>query len=250
LKKIFIVGDSHTTKLSYTVANCFIDNYYEEISNTYIEENASRLVKNTKEFGRDVKEKTARMVRNHTLNFSNNSHNIYFSSHPGYTALNFNYNNFSYMDDYNQKNSIVIPWFGYCDIRNWLPRKELQNYKNAKEVVKIYVDKTIKKFENANLQFMEPLPQFINYITNGWANPHSDPDIEFEYRYEHHNIFIEELSSYLNFKGLPQPINTRNILGTDMINHNWQHKTIPLILNDHMKSEYYENILKHLVNSL
>ena len=45
--------------------------------------------------------------------------------------------------------------------------QELNNKKNAKEVVEDYVNKTLNAFPNAKILFMEPLPQFIIFIQNG-----------------------------------------------------------------------------------
>jgi hypothetical protein len=182
---------------------------------------------------------------------------IFISYHPGRSALNFDYNTFGsgtqkfVLDNLDFEDQYVIPWFGYIDIRNWLPQKHLDGYKNAKEVVSAYIDHTLEKYKKSKVIFMEPLPQFITFITNSWAIFRSDPDIQFEDRYEQHIEFVNELHLQCKERGLPAPINIREILGTDMIEPYMQNKKpISLYLNDHMKPEFYKKIMNHIVFSI
>ena len=96
---------------------------------------------------------------------------------------------------------------------------------------------------------MEPVPQFITIVTSSWRFPELDPDFEFEERHEQYLDFVEELKRQCSERGLPEPINTREILGTDMI-ESWMQPTDKLhnYLNDHMKQEHYDKILAHIYN--
>mgnify|MGYP003332930572 FL=1 len=250
MKHMLIIGDSHTSKLSYTIKDYFKTKGITECSeysnnNTYVEYEIVKNIENDKEI--ILSKKMSKKSIDISYDFINKETTACFSSHPGRSAYNFNYNNYPNMLDWNHKNSLIIPWLGYIDIKNWLPQKKLNNKKSAKEVVEDYVNKTLNAFPNAKILFMEPLPQFIMFIQNGWANPKSDPNIDFEERYEQHYKFLDELYYQCKINNLSNPINIRNILGEDMINHNWQHKKIPLFLNDHMLPQYYQKIIEYII---
>jgi hypothetical protein len=241
MKKILIIGDSHTQKLSYCIDNVIIKNIHNE-KYVYSEQQYRSMYQNkNNEYSR---------MHDSLFLFKNDNVELYISGHPGRSALNFNYDEFGsgaqkeILNLSIDKSFTVMPWLGYIDIRNWIPQKNINSYKNSKEVVKIYVDNTLKKFSNNKVIFIEPLPQFITYITSRWMNFSSDPANEFEERYQSHLDFVQELKEYCLELNLPEPISPSKILDTDMIETYMQpKKPIKLFLNDHMTEEYYEKIL-------
>ena len=189
MKKILVIGDSHTSK----IGNCVPDIFFlknRKLQYSYAEQN---YVTHLIEEGRDI------WLKDYLKIHEDKDLKLWMSSHPGRSALNFDFENFasgtqkSVLDLWNSEGNIVVPWLGYIDIRNWLPQKHLPNYMDAEAVVKQYIDNVLNKFDKCEVIFMEPLPQFICFITNGWVENRSDPDIEFEQRYEQHILFVEEL---------------------------------------------------------
>jgi hypothetical protein len=247
MKNILVIGDSHTSK----IGNCVPDVFFlknRKLEYTYSEQN---YVTHVVEEGRDI------WLKDYLKIHEDKNLKLWFSSHPGRSALNFDFDNFAtgsqkhQIDVWNKEGNIIVPWLGYIDIRNWLPQTNLPGYLNAKQVVSTYIDNVLNKFDKCHVIFMEPLPQFICFITNGWVENRSDPDIEFEKRHEQHLLFIDELKKQCLERGLPEPINTREILGDDMIEpYKQPKKPINILLNDHMKQEYYEPIVEYLANKL
>jgi hypothetical protein len=245
MQNILIIGDSHAQKLGYCISNVIINNQ-EKQKYVYSENNyISSLEESNKNYS---------IIKDSLYQYKNLKINLMVSGHPGRSALNFDYDNFAsgtqkeLSNLCNQKDFIVMPWLGYIDIKNWLPQKNLKNYKDVEKVVKIYVDNTLKKFNKARVIFIEPLPQFICFVTARWENFISDPGIEFEDRHEQHLLFIKLLKKYCLDLGLDQPISPSRILGVDMIEPYMQpKKPINLFLNDHMSQKYYEKILNHIV---
>lgn len=245
MKNILVIGDSHTSK----IGNCVPDVFFlknRKLEYNYAEQNyVTHIIEN----GRDI------WLKDYLKIHQDQDLKLWMSSHPGRSALNFDFQNFAsgtqkeQLDTWNKPGNVVVPWLGYIDIRNWLPQTNLPNYKNAEEVVSIYINNVLKKFDNCKVIFMEPLPQFICFITNGWVENRSDPDIEFERRYEQHLLFVEELRKQCLNLGLPKPIDVSKIIGTDMIEtYRQPKKPINILLNDHMKQEYYEPIVEYLSN--
>jgi hypothetical protein len=189
MKNILVIGDSHTSK----IGNCVPDVFFlknRKLEYTYSEQN---YVTHVVEEGRDI------WLKDYLKIHEDKNLKLWFSSHPGRSALNFDFDNFAtgsqkhQLDVWNKEGNIIVPWLGYIDIRNWLPQTNLPGYLNAKQVVGTYIDNVLNKFDKCHVIFMEPLPQFICFITNGWVENRSDPDIEFEKRYEQHLLFIDEL---------------------------------------------------------
>jgi hypothetical protein len=247
MKKILVIGDSHTSK----IGNCVPDVFFlknRKLEYQYSEQN---YVTHIVEEGRDI------WLKDYLKTHEDKELQLWMSSHPGRSALNFDFENFAsgtqkrQLDDWNEEGRIVVPWLGYIDIRNWLPQTDLPGYLGAKEVVSRYIDNVLNKFDKCEVIFMEPLPQFICFITNGWVENRSDPDIEFERRHEQHLLFIDELKKQCKERGLREPINTREILGNDMIEpYKQPKKPINVLLNDHMKQEYYDPIVEYLATKL
>lgn len=247
MNNILILGDSHAEKLAYTIWPHLIE-FNREHKFSYSEQ---RYFNNIEQVGDEYL-----LIHDSLTTYNSFDKQFWISSHPGRSALNFDYENFSsgsqkfLLDKWNSEECLIIPAFGYIDIRNWLPDKNLKNYQNAEQVVCSYVERTLKKFDKAKVIFMEPNPQFITFITSNWAKMAGDPDHEFELRYDQHIEFVNALRKECEKRGLDKPINVREILGTDMIETYMQYKKpISLLLNDHMKTEYYSKVSKHIIDN-
>jgi hypothetical protein len=186
-------------------------------------------------------------IHDELTHYIENDIDITFSSHPGRSAYNFNYDKHKYLQDFNNSNSIVMPWLGYIDIKNYLP--QTNKYKSADEAAEQYVNNSIQKFPEANLVFIEPIPQFITIVAANWGNFATDPAIEFEERHEQHLLFIDALKKHSRKNKLADPINIREILGCDMIDSTMQYKKpLSLLLNDHLIVDKYRPILKFVLD--
>ena len=247
-RKILILGDSHSAKLAFNL-NKFLEktlktNIRHESDHNY---RTSYIDKN----GYNVWMEDSLTV------YKGDAIEIYVSSHPGRSALNFDFENFASgtqinaLKEWNQEGRIVMPWFGYIDVRNWLPQKDLPNYIDVKNVVSRYIDNALKKFDKSRVIFIEPMPQFICIVTSKFRFNHTDPAIEFEDRHEFQLKFVSELRKQCNERGLDNPISIAEILGTDMIETRMQPKTpITYFLNDHLKPEYYTQILEYIYGNV
>jgi hypothetical protein len=91
---------------------------------------------------------------------------------------------------------IVMPWLGYIDCRNWLPK-----YKNTEEVVKNYVENTISFFKESEIRFIEPFPQFEELGTQNYPETY-----RYDLKNEQNDIFIEMLHKYSKKHGLMAPV--------------------------------------------
>ena len=247
MTNILVVGDSHTAK----IGNCVPDVFLRENAALEFKDSDQNYVTRYIENGNEM------WLRDSLRMYEDSSLKIWMSSHPGRSALNYDFENFAsgtqkyILDSWNKDGNIVIPWLGYIDIRNWLPQTHLNNYQSAADVVSRYIDNVLNKFDKCRIVFMEPLPQFICIITNGWRINSSDPDIEFERRYEQHLVFVEELRKQCLERGLEAPIRVDEILGTDMIEPYMQpKKPLKILLNDHMTQKYYEKIVKHIAKTI
>jgi hypothetical protein len=168
---------------------------------------------------------------------------MYFSGFKGASAYSS-----SYRDGYPcikntldmDKNSIVMPYFGYIDVKAHLPRT-----KNAEEAASKYVSQTIKFFEGYNIRFISPIPQFINALGSG------SPNYDFEDRFPQYEEFKHFLNYYVNKSGLEAPISIEDILGVDRLDESYEcHECIdcnrPAFINfklDHLKKEYNRKIV-------
>lgn len=247
MKNIHLIGDSQTAKISYLMPDYFRSQNDEHVfrdsdnkmTNNYYRFNQESWMDN----GKVIEEEVKIFIRykEGLYSYSDSQYNLSFSYHPGASAYTFKYEDYEYMNEWNNKSSNIVPFLGYVDIRNYLPR-----YKNTDDVAKMYVEKTIKKFDKANIVFMEPLPQFITYIINGWVLNSADPDIDFETRYEYHYEFIDSLKKYSRHYGLEDPISSIDIMKTDMIEPHMQPKKMPIIMNDHLKPHLYKPFLDEI----
>lgn len=243
MKNILIIGDSHTAKLGNCVPDVFLR---YDLSLEYKDADQNYVTKT-------IENGISLFIKDYLRMYEDSKIKIWMSSHPGRSALNFDFENFAsgtqkyILDGWNLEENIVMPWLGYIDIRNWLPQTQLNNYKSAEDVVSKYIDNVLNKFDKCRIIFIEPLPQFICIISNGWRIFNGDPDIEFELRYEQHLEFCKELRKQCLKRGLGAPIRVDEILGTDMIEPYMQpKKPLQILLNDHMTQKYYEKIVKHI----
>jgi hypothetical protein len=237
MKKL-VIGDSHTSKLSYNLPDMHIKNnqmHDHILSKTFLVQYL------TNEEGGQQK------IHDELTYYIENDIDITFSSHPGRSAYNFNYERHKYLKDFNNPESLVMPWLGYIDVKNYLPQSD--KYKGADEVAEHYINSTMKKFDKANIVFIEPIPQFITIVTANWGNFADDPAIEFEERPEQHLLFVEALKKYSRKNNLPDPINIREVLGCDMIDSTMQYKKpLKLLLNDHLVVDKYRPILNFILD--
>jgi len=244
MKNILILGDSHTTRLGYSSEDWFTNNVE---SSRVVTSNSHYNTKTPDENGFTV------FMKDVLISYEDDSSKILMSGHSGRSAYSYDFLNFAsgtqkdILEKWNIEGNIFIPWLGYIDCRNHLPNKSLKNYVGAKEVVQKYIKNVMDHFDKCTVVFMEPVPQFITIVTSSWRFPELDPDFEFELRHEEYLNFVEELKKQCLENGLPEPINTRDILGTDMI-ESWMQPKMPITsyLNDHMRPEHYEKILAHV----
>jgi hypothetical protein len=248
MKKICIVGDSHTQKMGYVTAKIFQSkskfHEFKEIQNI-IFSHENHIKKSTYiDNGIEVE-----VEDNHYVNLHQNLYEVVDSdisvslySFPGYSAYSFNYNDNKHFEEWNKPGNIIMPCLGYIDIKNHFPIHD-----NADETAKKYVEKTIQKFNKAEVVFLEPFPQFVAYLTMRWVTPKADAYFDFEERHHQHILFMEALKKYSKIYGLREPISIAKILGFDWMEPFTQSKKIPMIYNDHALPEYYEKIVRELM---
>ncbi len=90
---------------------------------------------------------------------------------------------------------IIMPWLGYVDCRNWIPK-----YKNADLVVRDYVESFQNTFPDKKLRFIEPFPQFQELHT------HNYPSLSYDVKLEADQQFRNALSNISAEKNLLPPI--------------------------------------------
>lgn len=246
MRSLYITGDSHAGKM----ANVLFDNMYKiygpnKVFGTVNSDYYNKVVDHIDSGGNKV----LHGMSSNLASIEVDNKKITIASTPGRSALNLDYDFYDYLNYWDSEESVVMPWYGYIDIKNWLPQKTLKNYKTPEEVVDIYVNKTVAKFKKSQIVFINPLPQFMVVTTAKWSNFASDPDIPFEDRYDYHMQFTNNLKEKCLSIGLPSPINISDILLTDWIEPSMQFKKpINLSYNDHLRPEYYDTILTHILN--
>jgi hypothetical protein len=171
---------------------------------------------------------------------------VYFSGHRGGSAYSCSYTRGEYpcIKKTITKDFTVFPFFGYIDIKAHLPHQ-----KNTEVVIKNYIEKTLNFFEGYKLQFIEPIPQFINPLGSG------NPNYDFQSRFPYHKEYKYFLRKYLKEFGLKEPISTEDILGVDRLDESFEcHECIdcldPRFINfklDHLKQEFNKKILDEIV---
>ena len=174
---------------------------------------------------------------------------IYYSGHRGKTAYAGTYyenNIYPCIKNFIDKETLVLAWFGYIDIKQFLP---LADTKKSEHAVSNYIDKTLAYFKDNKVRFIEPLPQFINAIGTG------NPLFSFEERDPHQKEFLEELRRQCEIRGLEKPISIENILGVKALDESFEchecndciNNPLKPLLLDHPKKEYFEKILDAIV---
>ena len=100
-------------------------------------------------------------------------------------------------------NGLIMPWLGYVDIRQHLPK-----YNNVELIIKKYVDDIILNYPNSKLKFIEPLPQFTEMLMKyeGFNEYYS-----YEDRIHQNNLFISSLRSYCKHLKIEEPISQHKI---------------------------------------
>lgn len=247
MKSLYVIGDSHAGRMANTVfdvvqAPLGINKRYSTCSSSY----HYRVFDHIDGGGNEV----FHGMMSNLFSIENNDIKVSVASTPGRSALNFDYDFYDYMKNWDSEESLIMPWLGYIDIKNWLPQKNLKNYKNVNEVVDIYVEKTLKWFKKSKIIFLTPMPQFEVVITARWANMSSDPAIEFEDRYSTHLEFVEALKNKCISVGIQEPISVSKIIDTEWITPDMQFKhSLQELYNDHLRPEFYAKILKNIINA-
>lgn len=245
MKSIYIIGDSHAGRMS-NIAFDVVQS--EQNKNTKYSTCSSNYYDKVLDHIDGGGNEIFHTMMSSLFYIKNNDIKLTIASTPGRSALNFDYDFYDYMQYWDSEESIIMPWLGYIDIKNWLPQKSLKNYKGVDEVVDIYVEKTLKKFKNSEIIFINPMPQFEVIIAARWANFLSDPAIEFEERHTMHLEFISKLNQKIISKGLKNPIDISEILDVPWINTSMQFKKpIRELYNDHLRPEFYSKILKGVI---
>ena len=248
MKSLYITGDSHAGKM----ANVLFENMHNKYVpskefSTVTSEYYDKVVDHIDENGNKVLHGMSSVL----ASIKSEDGSIAMASTPGRSALNLDYDFYDYTSGWDSEDSIVMPWYGYIDIKNWLPQTNLKNYKNTEQVVDAYVEKTIKKFKKSKIVFINPMPQFLVVATARWSNFASDPDIQFEDRYSYHLEFTENLKNKCISSGLDSPINVSEILNCEWIEPDMQFKKpINMAYNDHLVPKYYDKILTSIISKV
>lgn len=98
---------------------------------------------------------------------------------------------------------LILVWLGYVDIRQMLP-----GHKDAENCVKQYVKRFVEYFNESEVRFIEPLPQFIPILLK---SPGLHPEYTYNERIEQNNEFIKFLKKYSNEYNLKPPISQEQI---------------------------------------
>ena len=161
------------------------------------------------EFGPNDVPITSKCMQNHMSIINDNL--ISFSGHRGKTGYKGSYyhdNLYPCLEKFKSPEFVILPWFGYIDVKQFLPR---EGFQNPKEAVQAYVNNTFDYFQNNKIRFIEPLPQFVNILGFG------SPLLPFEDRHPYQVEFIKYLREESEKRGLENPINMEKILGTDRL---------------------------------
>ena len=172
---------------------------------------------------------------------------MYFSGHKGASAYSSTYTNGGYPCILKTLNndSIVLPSFGYIDVKAHLPHQ-----KNTEEVVSRYVRKTLSFFKGYQIQFVNPIPQFVNAIGSG------SPNYNFDERFPYYEEFKHLLKKYVSDAGLKDPISIENILGVDRLEESFEcHDCIACdqvkgtgVKLDHLKKPFNQKIVNGILD--
>lgn len=244
MQKVYILGDSHALRLGHILFDNIINRLNKD-QNYFTQHTVESL--RTERQDQDGEHLFLRSEL-HTISVDDKSMST--AAFLGRSALNFDYSMYGYTSDWNKSSNTIMPWFGYIDIKNYLPIKTLDNFKNPKQVVETYVNNVLKNFKNSNIIFIKPIPQFEVMVSARWKTFSADPGLEFEVRHSAHIEFCERLEQKCKRHGLQSPIDISDILGVPWIYSSMQYKKpIQYIYNDHCLPEYYNKILDDFIDN-
>lgn len=247
-KMLFIIGDSHTLRLRNSAEK--LKNFkYKNL--TYCDWTSTDFLTENKNNDKPGKGTAIRLKseckETHISVYDVDSNVVAFSGHPGATGYSSTYSQGGYpcIKKLINNNSIIVPYFGYIDVKAHLPHEH-----NAEEAVIRYLQKTINFFENKeNIKILEPVPQFINALGGGF------PNYEFDIRFKYYEEYKYYLRKYAKEYKLEDPISLEDILQVDRLDESFEcHDCIdclrPQFINyklDHLKPEFNQKILNHLM---
>ena len=219
MKKVFIFGDCHTARIweHYNSKNCPVNLKMWGLAGTKVWDLDKKIIEAIKDdlISSGVEAATQQLNFDPKIKFT------------------------EYMDS-----DLIMPWLGYVDIRQFLPK-----YKNAEELAKIYVDTILNTFKDKKIRFIEPLPQFTEMLLK---HEGISPSYEYEERLEQNKLFIYYLTKYSNEANLMGPILQKGIyesvghyeFTTDMTHNKAPHPV------DGLKDEYNEKIYQFFMGEI
>jgi len=138
---------------------------------------------------------------------------------------------------------IVLIWLGYVDIR-----QRLVDYNNAKEDAYQMLDRVRSYYKNSVIQIIEPLPQFTEMLLKYDG---ISPTFTYEDRQNQNNIFCGALKEYTQQHNMLTPITQQEIkdaVGIQEFTIDYATDVIPLDQpwhnkkKDALKKEYWAKI--------
>ena len=236
--KYLIIGDSHTLRLRNSIPTDICEDCHFDIDGMPL---------------------TSKCKEPHVSKMPKDSPvELYFSGHRGKTAYRGSfYENDWYpcLKQFQDSDFTILPWFGYIDVKQFLPVK---GFRNPEEAVISYMDRTSSYFENNKIRYIEPLPQFTNILGFG------SPLLSFEEREPYQKEFIKYLRIQSKIRGLEDPISVKDILGIDKLDESYECGYCDDCLTDgnqerielggykldHPKKEYYTKIINSIIKEL
>lgn len=246
---IYIIGDSHTLRLRNSVP------FSQTESCSWIKNIENKLIPGTSKCREPHAEKSFFKKTDREIIYSKEKieneieSEVYFFGIPGTCGYASTYTNgeFPCFKKEINENTVILPWYGYIDIKSFLPI-----YKNPEESVLAYINKTINFFKGYKIKFVEPLPQFINILGTGY------PNYEFETRYSYYLEYLYFLRKHLREYGFEPPISVENILGVDKFDDYFECHDCDDCLSlqfkdyklDHLKKEFNKKVLDELIRTV
>ena len=137
MKSLYITGDSHAGKM----ANILFQNIYDSygpnhVYGTTVSEYYNNVIDHVDPLGNNI----YHGMSSHLASVFADNKKITIASTPGRSALNLDYDFYDYTNSWNSEESVVMPWYGYIDIKNWLPQTNLKNH------IKLTVQKIKRSF--------------------------------------------------------------------------------------------------------
>ena len=223
MKKVFIFGDCHTARI--------LEHHYPE-----------KISINLKMWGLagskiwDLNEKIVETIEKNSVSSGVESVTRQLNFDP---KIKFN----EFVDS-----DLIMPWLGYVDIRQFLPK-----YKNAEELVKNYVETILNTFKDKKIRFIEPLPQFTEMLLKYEG---ISPSYEYQERLEQNKLFLHYLTKYSQLANLMPPVSQIKIYqatGKKQFTPDMTHDKAPHPV-DGLKDEYNEKIynlfIEEIINTL